>query len=226
MEKQLYVLIACEESQAECKAFRALGHIAFSCDVQPCLRKGNPSWHICADVTPFLHGRTSFITQDGCTVSVPRWDLIVAHPPCTYLCKVGAPHLRENADFGLIVNGRYEFVNKKRWYSLLKARAFFFECLQAAAPYVAVENPCPMAIAQLPPADAFACPSWYGCKYTKKTYYWLKNLPPLFAEVINPNTKCLVTSSRGKYRSRTYPGLAAALAKQWSNFILTNYGKN
>lgn len=220
-QRKLFVLIACEESQAECKAFRELGHEAYSCDVQPCQRKGNPDWHINADVRPFLQGMTTFTTQSGMYVEVPRWDLIVAHPPCTYLCKVGSLHLYKFPDERVFVGGKAIIVNGDRWRKMQEARLFFLQCLSAKAKYVAVENPCPMALAQLPRPSAFACPSWYGCKYTKKTYYWLKNLPPLFAEYISSDTKCLVSSSRGKYRSRTFPGLAAALAEQWSNFIIS-----
>ena len=219
-KKILNVLIACEESQAECMAFRNLGHNAFSCDLQPCRKGGQPEWHIKDDVRPYLRGYTTFKTMSGDWHEIPKWDLIVAHPPCTYLCKVSSIHMRANANFRLPLNGTSTLVNYERWQKLLLAREFFFECLDAQAFYVAVENPCPMKLAQLPPADAFACPSWFGCKYTKKTYYWLKNLPPLMAEFINPDTKCLVTSSRGKYRSRTFPGLANALAHQWSDYIL------
>lgn len=87
------VLIACEESQAECQAFRMLGFNAFSCDIQPCQRHGNPAWHIHDDVTPFLQGQTTFTTQDGKKHSVNSWHLIIAHPPCTYLCNVGSIHM-------------------------------------------------------------------------------------------------------------------------------------
>lgn len=224
MEKRriLYILVACEESQAECMAFRALGHEAFSCDVQPCRRGGHPEWHICSDVTPLLTGETFFATQDGAYHKVPQWDLIVAHPPCTYLCKVSSVQLHTNPDFSIYFNGKRMFVNRQRYERMKVAREFFFKCLEAAAPFVAVENPCPMALARLPRANAFACPSWYGSKYTKKTYYWLKNLPPLLPEYINTNTKCLVRCSRGKYRSRTYQGLADALARQWTEYILNS----
>lgn len=220
--RKLYVLVACEESQAECSAFRALGHEAFSCDIQPCRRGGHPEWHICSDVTPFLAGTKSFTTQDGTYNKVPRWDLIVAHPPCTYLCKVSSVQMHKDADSAIMFRGERKFVNSSRYEKMLQARKFFFKCLNAAAPYVAVENPCPMALAELPKANAFACPSWYGYKYSKKTYYWLKNLPPLFPEYINTNTKCLVHCTRGKYRSRTYQGLADALARQWSEYILNS----
>ena len=220
--RKLYVLVACEESQAECAAFRALGHEAFSCDIQPCRRGGNTKWHICSDVIPLLAGATFFTTQDGAQHKVPRWDLIVAHPPCTYLCKVSSVQLHKDADMAILFRGERKFVNSSRYAKMLQARKFFFKCLNAAAHYVAVENPCPMALAELPRADAFACPSWYGCKYTKKTYYWLKNLPPLFSEYINTNTKCLCTATRGKYRSRTFQGLANAIALQWSEYILND----
>lgn len=212
--RALNILIACEESQAECYAFRGLGHNAFSCDIQACRRGGNAAWHIQGDVTELLAGATSFVTQDGVSKKVPRWDLIIAHPPCTYLCKVSSVCLRRNANYRVLVNGVWQLVNRDRYEKMLEAKKFFQKCLDGRAMYVAVENPCPMAIAQLPKADAFACPSWFGDKYTKKTYYWLKNLPPLFAEFINPDTKCLVRCTRGKYRSRTSPFLAAALAKQ------------
>lgn len=205
----LYVLIACEESQAECKAFRELGHIAYSCDIQPCRPTGNPSWHIQGDVTPYLQGVTQFTTQDGSIQSVPHFDLIIAHPPCTYLCKVSSVHM--------VING---IVQEERYQKMLAARDFFFACLNAKAPYVAVENPLPMRRAQLPKPSCFLHPSWFGVKYTKKTLYWLKNLPPIMAQLDFPNPKEFVKASRGKYRSRTFPEVARAIAGQWSSYIL------
>lgn len=223
--KRLYVLIACEESQAECKAFRDLGHIAFSCDIQKCRKGGNPDWHIHGDVRPFLQGKTMFRTQSGKCRIVPRWDLIIAHPPCTYLSKVGSLHLYKKPDTWIDFNGREMCVNWDRFFHMKEARKFFFECLNANAPYVAVENPIPMALAGLPKPTCFADPSWFGVKYTKKTLYWLKNLPSVMAEVIYSNPKCYVKSSRGKYRSRTFPQLAKAIATQWASAILDDYSK-
>lgn len=204
---QLNVLIACEESQAECMAFRQLGHNAFSCDIQPA--RYQPKWHIMGDVTPYLHGVTTFVTQDGKKHTIARWDLIIAHPPCTYLCKVSS--------VWMIKNGHIQW---PRLRQMIIARRFFMECIHAQADYVAVENPLPMARAQLPKPSCFICPSWFGVKYTKKTLYWLRNLPPIFAEIIYPNPKEYVRASRGKYRSRTFPQVAKALATQWSNYIL------
>lgn len=211
--KVLYVLIACEESQAECRAFRDLGHIAYSCDIQECRPSANPSWHIHGDALPYIRGGTQFITQDGEHHTVPKWDLIICHPPCTYLSKVGAIHLIRRT-------GEGTFINKERWQKMIDAAAFFRQCLRAKAPYVAVENPIPMRRAELPRPSFFLHPSWFGVKYTKKTLYWVKNLPPIMAEIDYPNPKQFVRASRGKYRSRTFPQVAQALARQWSQFIL------
>lgn len=209
--KKLNVLIACEESQAETKAFRELGHNAYSCDIQTCRKGANPYWHIQGDVTPLLLGDTAFNVQAGFLRCVPQWDLIIAHPPCTYLCKLSSVHM--------VINGQLQ---QERYNKMLQARQFFYTCLNAKAPYVAVENPLPMARARLPPPSCFLQPSWFGVKYSKKTLYWLKNLPPIMAEIEYPNPKSFVRASRGKYRSRTFPQVAAALARQWSDFILSD----
>ena len=112
-----------------------------------------------------------------------------------------------------------------REYKMREGAAFFYECLAAKCDYLAVENPIPMAMAGLPPADAYACPSWFGVKYTKKTLYWLRNLPPLMPQIIFPNPKSFVHCSRGEYRSRTFPQMAAAIAKQWGEYILDDLNK-
>lgn len=213
--KKLNVLIACEESQAECIAWRELGHNAFSCDIQPCKRNSHPEWHIWGDVTPLLQGRSRFQTMDGKLHRLDKFDIIIAHPPCTYLCKVSSVHMVKN---GVLQTERYQ--------KMLEARAFFFECLSAQAKYVAVENPLPMARARLPRPTCYACPSWFGVKYTKKTLYWLKNLPPIMAEKVYSSPKEYVHASRGKYKSRTFPEMAAGIARQWSKFILDDISAN
>ena len=212
MRSSLYVLIACEESQAECQAFRRLGHSAFSCDVQKC--RINPDWHIHGDVTPYLVGRTHFVTQSGISVKVPQWDLIIAHPPCTYLCRVSSVQMVQHG-----------VLNQQRYAKMLEARQFFFQCLNAQAPYVAVENPIPMKRANLPRPQCYCSPHWYGVKYSKKTLWWTKNLPALMPSIIYPNPKCFVRCSRGKYRSRIFPQMAEAIANQWASFILDDIAK-
>ena len=213
--RPLYVLIACEESQAECIAFRALGHIAYSCDIKPCRPGAHPEWHIQGDVLPLLHGATEFIVQSGLSISVPRWDLIIAHPPCTYLCKVSSVHM--------VINGQLQ---QDRYQHMLEAREFFMECLNTtAADYVAVENPIPMARANLPKPSFFIQPSWFGVKYTKKTLFWTRNLPPIMPTIEYPDPKQFVRASRGHYRARTFPQVAAAIADQWSRYILDDMNK-
>lgn len=206
---KLNVLIACEESQVECIAFRQLGHRAFSCDLQPCRKSGHPEWHIHGDVTPYVQGQTSFTTMDGRRHRLDHWDLMVSHPPCTYLCKLSSVQLI-----------RHGVVDPDRLAKMEQAREFFMMCLSGKANHVAVENPLPMARANLPKPSCFVQPSWYGHKYTKKTLYWLKNLPPLMAGAEYPNPKSFVNASRGKYRSRTFQGVAEAMAVQWTEFIL------
>ncbi len=206
---KINVLIACEESQAECAAFRDRGFNAFSCDIQPCRPSAQPKWHIHDDVTPFLQGKKIFRTQDGELHFVGKWHMIIAHPPCTYLCNVSSVRM--------VING---VVQQERFEKMLQARAFFYRCLDANAQFVAVENPIPMVRAELPKPDCFIQPYWYGVKYSKKTLYWLKNLPPLMPELINPIFKEYVRSSRGKYRSRTFPQVARAIAKQWGDYIV------
>lgn len=214
MRHVLNILIACEESQAETMAFRSLGHRAFSCDLQPA-RRGTPTeTHVVADVRTLFGTNIRFRTEDRKLHQVRNWDLIVAHPPCTYICKCGSPHMVKNG-----------ILQKDRYYHMQEAVAFFFECLNAPAKYVAVENPLPMARAGLPPPTCFIHPSWFGVKYTKKTLYWLRNLPPLMPTIEHPNPKCFVRASRGKYRSRTFPQVAEAMAKQWSQFILDDLKK-
>lgn len=208
--KILNVLIACEESQAECIAFRKLGHNAFSCDLLECKKGGFPQYHIKGDVTELLKGAKDFITQDGIFHHVEKFDLLIAHPPCTYLCRVSAVHM--------FVNGE---ICKERYDNMIKARDFFFLCLNSScADFIAVENPTPLKIAQLPPPSFYLQPSWFGVKYTKKTLYWTKNLPPIFSVIEYPNPKEYHRNSRGKYRSRTFAPVAEALATQWSEYII------
>lgn len=211
---RINVLIACEESQRVCSAFRSLGHRAFSADLQRCSGK-HPEWHICGDVRSLFVNSPSFITMDGKRHHLSRWDLIISHPPCTYLSKVSSPWM--------VINGK---IQVDRFQKMLLGRKFFFECLNAPARYVAVENPLPMARAQLPRPTTYIQPYWFGSQWSKKTLLWLKNLPPLMPTCINPKHKELVHCSRGKYRSRTDLGVAKAMATQWSEYILDDLRKN
>lgn len=191
--KDIRILIACEESQTECLAFRRLGYTAFSCDVQPC-SGGHPEWHIQADVR---------------TILGDNWDLMVAHPPCTYLTKAGA---------------RFMFPRKeldcKRFVKGVRGALFFYELLYAPIKYIAVENPTPLNLFNLPMCDCVVQPYEFGECWSKRTCLWLKNLPPLIPTCFTPTYKSYVFCTRGgKKRSKSFAGISAAMARQWGAFI-------
>lgn len=211
--KNINVLIACEESQVEVKAFRELGFNAFSCDIQKCAGH-HPEWHILADVTPFLAGQQQFKTMDGKRHTIKHWHLIVAHPPCTYLCRVSSVHM--------VING---ILQQERWNKAMQAKQFFLQCLNAKADFVAVENPIPMRRVGLPKPTFYTCPSQFGHKYTKKTLWWAPKLPPIHPTIFYPNPKEFVRASRGKYRSRTFINVAKAMAQQWGEYIMKEIRK-
>ena len=200
------VLVACEESQAVCKAFRALGHEAYSCDIQPC-SGGHPEWHLQVDALEMLK---------------LKWDLIIAHPPCTYLTNAGA---------------RWLYAGHKlcadRYKKGLEGKAFFMALYNADCPKIAVENPIPSAIFELPPYSQVIQPYEYGHPYSKKTCLWLKGLPKLEpTQIIREHVPYITSgtysrthdekykgaSRKGgssKSRSKTFPGIAKAMAEQW-----------
>lgn len=215
------VLVACEESQAVCKAFRERGHEAYSCDIQEC-SGGHPEWHIMGDVLPLINGRCRFQTMDGVEHYISgKWDLLIAFPPCTYMTNAGAVRMRVK---GQIVQERYE----KAMY----AKAFFMQFYNADCDKVAIENPTPMKIVGLPEYNQAVQPYQFGHPYSKRTCLWLKNLPLLkYTKIIEkhePYVNGGCKDSRGNYRkfqgrkerdpktrSKTFPGIAAAMAAQW-----------
>ena len=202
------VLVACEESQAVTKELRRLGHEAYSCDVQEC-SGGHPEWHIQGDVLPLIY-------EGG-------WDMIIAHPPCTYLTNAGARWL--------YADGK---LNEERYQKGLQAKAFFMEFFNANCPRIAIENPVPSAIFDMPKPTQIIQPYEYGHPYSKKTYLWLKGLPPLVpTQIVNDHIPFVSSgtyskthdprykgaSRRGgaaKMRSKTFPGIARAMAEQWA----------
>lgn len=213
------VLIACEESQTVCKAFRARGHEAYSCDIQE-PSGGHPEWHILGDALKAIEGGR-VTTMDGQVHDVGRWDMLIAHPPCTYLSKAGGNRLR--------IDG---FIQQDRYEKGQKAAEFFLKFLNADIPRIAVENPVPLKIFGLPPYSQIIQPYMFGDEYLKMTCLWLKHLPPLFAtDVVVPTKKWVSASDHRaikrndawgrsgnrsqKKRSKTFPGIAAAMAEQW-----------
>lgn len=211
----MHVLVACEESQRVCCEFRKLGHKAFSCDIQEC-SGGHPEWHICQDVLPLLDGHCIFYTMDGAKHIIEgRWDLIIAHPPCTHLAVSGARWFKEG---------------RKPIHLQDEAAAFFMQFINADCDKIAVENPvCVMSTRYRKP-DQIINPYQFGHPEQKKTCLWLKNLPPLretnnvyeYMLTLPPKERCRVWhmgSNHAKERSKTYSGIAKAMAEQWGGKI-------
>ena len=213
------VLVACECSQVVCKAFRDKGHFAFSCDLQPSYG-GHPEWHIIGDCLPLLKGNCTFTTEDGTTWKLPcTWDLIIAHPPCTYLSKAGANWLIS------IVNGE-RIINKEREAKMREAAEFFYKIIYTVpeCTKLCIENPQPLKMANLPCPTQSIQPYYFGDKLRKYTYLWLYNdLMPLlcFTTTVPDGVVPIVSSSNNglysspKLRSQTAPGIALAMANQW-----------
>ena len=223
------VLIACEESQAVCLAFRAIGHEAFSCDIQDC-SGGHPEWHILGDCLEVMSGGR-IKTSDGSIHNVGKWDLIIAHPPCTYLTVSG------NRWFNV---DRYGDAARERYNKRYKAIVFFMRLIAADADRVAVENPIGIMSNAYRKPDQIIQPYMFGHPISKSTCLWLKNLPLLtpthFVEPERIHSKgtsggysgpsWYVTDDNGnvlswndprtaKERSKTYEGIARAMAEQW-----------
>lgn len=222
----LNVLIACEESQRVCIEMRKLGHRAFSCDILEC-SGGHPEWHIQCDVLPLLNGDCTFQTMDGhAHIQRGRWDLIIAHPPCTDLAVSGARH----------------FAQKQKDGRQQKSIVFFMQMALANCEHIAVENPvCIMSSAWRKP-DQIIQPYQYGHPIRKSTCLWLKGLPKLKeTDVVEQGetdkygftiggAMRYATDENGKIiswndprtareRSKTFPGIARAMAEQWTSYI-------
>lgn len=215
------VLIACEESQTVCKAFRAKGHNAFSCDLQS-PSGGHPEWHVLGDATKLLkNNNIEFTTMDGARHFVGRWDLLIAHPPCTYLSNAGARHLWKGHK-----------LNQERFELGLEAKSVFLAFLNAPVERICVENPVPSRVYELPKYNQIVQPYLFGHPYTKRTCLWLDGLPDLKpTNVVDPvATRCpsgsyshkhgekhrgMFTKDRARMRSKTFEGVAEAMAEQW-----------
>lgn len=211
----LKVLVACEESQRVCIEFRKLGHEAYSCDIELC-SGGHEEWHIQNDVLPLLNGNCEFQTVDGAVHRIyGKWDMIIAHPPCTYLSNAGARFLYPKG-----------VLNEDRLGLGLKAKQFFMAIYNADCERIAVENPIPSKVYELPPYTQTIQPYEYGHPYQKKTCLWLKNIPMLQPTDIVPKENRQSTKIAGnwfnkggkdrqKNRAKTFEGIAKAMAEQW-----------
>lgn len=221
------VLIACEESQEVCKAFRALGHEAYSCDIQE-PSGGHSEWHILGDA--LLAIKVGHVTtMDGQTHDIGKWDLLIAHPPCTYLSNVSGIH------FSLKYRSPEYVV--ERWRNRALAAVFFMCFLMANAERIAIENPVGFMNTAYKSADQTIHPYMFADSendvenyVTKATCLWLVNLPKLrtsglqkpdngklFGKLPSGKNRTWedTVSRSGKVRSKTFPGIAKAMAEQW-----------
>lgn len=225
MREKMNVLIACEESQTVCTEFRKLGHNAFSCDIIDC-SGGHPEWHIKGDCLPLLNGSCEFITTDGVKHKIEgKWDLIVAHPPCTYMTTASACRMYHKQD-------DISVLDEERVKQMIFSRDIFIKILNADCEKICVENPTPMKIACLPNHSQVVQPYQYGHPYSKRTCLWLKGLTPLtptneikpiFGSWVNGDASAYKRKGKGnifgkssaKERSKTFVGIAKAMAHQW-----------
>lgn len=186
------VLVACEESQAVTKAFRRLGHEAFSCDIAPCTG-GHPEWHLQKDVLSVLSD---------------EWDMVIAFPPCTHLCASGARWWAEKD-----ADGRQQ-----------AGVDFFMQFTVIPCSQVAIENPIGLMSRRYRPPDQILQPWQFGHGETKATCLWLKGLPALVPTRIVTGREDRVwrmppSPERAALRSKTYSGVAVAMARQWGGYV-------
>ena len=221
--RDINILVACEESQRVCEAFRKLGGKAYSCDIMEC-SGGHPEWHIMQDAIPLLNGKCSFKTMDGIEHSIDgKWDLIIAHPPCTYLSNAGARFLYPKG-----------VLNEERLAKGMIAKDFFMHFYNADCDRIAIENPIPSKVYGLPPYTQTIQPWMFGHPVQKKTCLWLNGLPELQpTDVVEERQSTKIPGNwfnsggkeRQKNRAKTFPGIAKAMAEQWMPLLLEEIDK-
>lgn len=209
------ILVACEESQRVTIEFRRLGHEAYSCDIIEESGK-HPEWHIKDDVLPLLNGNCSFKTSDGIKHTIQgKWDMIIAFPPCTHLCNAGQRWFKEG---------------KKDMKLQREAVAFFYRFVMADCEKIAIENPVGVMSSYYRKPNQIINPYEFGETECKNTCLWLKGLPNLISTEIIPKEKRTNNlwkayfdgkqyswndKETGKLRSKTFLGIAKAMAEQW-----------
>lgn len=222
------VLIACEESQVVCTAFRRKGIETYSCDLlEP--SGSHPEWHIKGDILPLLNGRCKFATMDGTAHTIiDRWDMIIAFVPCTKTSNAGARHLYKGG-----------VLNIQRYYEGLCGKALFMSVWMADCEKVVIENPTPSKVFDYPPPTQVIQPYQFGHPYTKKTLLWERGVDELEPTniVVPERTWCpsgsysgkhrekhrgMFTTDRARNRSKTFQGVGDAMAEQWAPILLNN----
>lgn len=228
--KRLKILVACEESQAVTKELRELGHEAYSCDLLEC-SGGHPEWHFKADVFEIIDKKGGNLQNGDRISSRKQWDMMIAHPPCTYLAVSGA---RWFYDPKTKLEPHPKFPNRRN--DQRKAIEFFLKLWNAQINKIAIENPIGIMSQYVGKPNQIVHPFWFGDKASKATCLWLKNLPELhptlkvdkgervyfksgksqpkwYSEAL---IKAKSSEERRTLRSKTFPGLARAMAEQWT----------
>lgn len=237
MIRPLNVLVACEESQAVCKAFRALGHNAYSCDILQC-SGGHPEWHFSHDIATVLN-HTDLTLQNGEQAVINgEWDIMIGHPPCTFLAVSGAKWYYHPDDKDLPIEQRRphpKFPNRAK--DREEGAAFFMLLANADVKRIAIENPVGIMSRRWRKPNQTIQPYMFGDPFSKGTCLWLKNLRELHPSKETDDrgewivfdsgkklpkwysdglTKTKTPEERRTMRSKTFPGIARAIAEQWT----------
>lgn len=230
------VIIACEESQAVCKAFRNFGVNAYSCDILPS-SGGHPEWHFNCDIFKIIEEKGGVLENGEILHIDGNWDLMVAHPPCTYLSVSGARWYYHPDDKHLPTKERRphpRFPNRRKHQE--DALAFFIKLFEADIDKIAIENPVGVVSTRYRKPDQTVHPWMFGDEASKATCLWLKNLPKLTpTKIVGKGERVVLSSGRSlpkwysdsfhtsisteqrrTLRSKTFQGFAKAIVKQWS----------
>ena len=234
--KKLKILVACEESQAVTKELRLLGHNAYSCDLLPC-SGAHPEWHFNCDVFSVIKNRGGKLQNGKRLNSNKPWDMMIAHPPCTYLAVSGAQWYYHPEDKNLPSSMRRPHPRyPNRANDREEAVDFFVRLWHADIPRIAIENPIGIMSNRLCKPSQIVQPFHFGDQARKTTCLWLKNLPPLeHTNVVGEGERITFKSGKSQpkwysdafsksksaeerrtMRSKTFPGMARAMAEQWS----------
>lgn len=236
-KKKLNILVACEESQSVTVELRKLGHEAYSCDILPC-SGGHPEWHFKEDIFSVINNNGGKLEINKTKNIRGNWDIMIAHPPCTYLAVSGAQWYYDPKDKNLPTNLRNPHPKyPKRAQDREKAVKFFLKLAKAPIEKIAIENPIGIISSRWRKPDQIIQPYMFGDEATKTTCLWLKNLPKLEpTKVVGKGERIFFKSGKSQpkwysdafvnsktheerrtMRSKTFQGMAKAMAMQWTN---------
>lgn len=239
------ILVACEESQRVCSEFRKLGFNAYSCDLLKC-SGGHPEWHFNCDVFEIIKNKGGTLQNGEKAFIKGKWDLMIAHPPCTFLAVSGARWYYHPEDKDLPIEQRRphpRFPNRRKDQE--DGKKFFIALAETSIEHIAIENPIGIMNTQWRKPEQIVQPYFFGDEASKATCLWLKNLPLLKPTKIvgkgewitlssgkklpkwysDALTKAKTPEERRNLRSKTFPGFAKAIAEQWGSFLLYTENK-